>query len=511
VNVTTGDALTAETNLDCDVVVVGSGAGGATVAAELAEGGLDVIVLEEGRYHPTSSFNTDMGHALRTLYRDGGAEAALGTPPILFSQGRCVGGSTVVNGGMSFRTPERILHRWAADDPTLGITPQTLAPYFAEAERRLHVALQDPETIGRDSDLLKTGADAMGWRIIANTRNQLHCAGSNNCTLGCPTGAKQSMLLSALPRAVRHGARVFADCRVDRVLHIGRSVTGVAGRVLRSDGRRGPRLRVRAKVVVVSGGAVQTPALLMRSGIRSVSGQLGRNLAMHPNAKVVAVFDEPVRGWEGVHQAYQVREFMDEGILITAVNLPPSMVALGQPEHGAALGAVMREYDRMVTAGCLVEDTGTGVVRNIPGLGAQVFYQLSERDAQRVVRGLALTAQLLFAAGATRVLSPIRGMPELRSAEDVATLASAQVPKERLDLFTVHLMGTARMSEDPKRGVVSSFGEFHGARGLFVADASVLPGPVGLNPMETIVALATRSAERLLDDSTRLGLATPVA
>jgi choline dehydrogenase-like flavoprotein len=511
VNVTTGDAVTAELNLDCDVVVVGSGAGGATVAAELAEGGLDVIVLEEGGYHTTSSFRSGMVHALRTLYRDGGAEAALGTPPVLYSQGRCVGGSTVVNGGMSFRTPERILDRWAAEDPALGLTPWALEPYFAKAERRLHVAFQDPETIGRDSVLLKTGADALEWNIIANTRNQVHCAGSNNCTVGCPTGAKQSMLLTALPRAARHGARLFADCRVDRILHSGLSITGVAGRVLRPDGRRGPRLRVSAKVVVVSGGAVQTPSLLMRSGIRSASGQLGRNLTMHPNAKVVAVFDEPVRGWEGVHQAYQVREFMDEGILITAVNLPPSVVALGQPEHGAALGAVMRDYDRMVTAGCLVEDTGTGVVRNIPGLGAQVFYQISERDAQRVVRGLALTAQLMFAAGATRVLSPIRGTPQLRGAEDVATLASARIPRERLDLFTVHLMGTARMSGDPKRGVVSSFGEFHGARGLFVADASVLPGPVGLNPMETIVALATRSAEWLLDHRIRLGLRTAVA
>lgn len=509
-NVTTGDTVTVDLNLDCDVVVVGSGAGGATVAAELAEAGLDVIVLEEGGYFQTSQFQTAMGNALRTLYRDGGAEAAIGTPPILFSQGRCVGGSTVVNGGMSFRTPERILDRWAADDPALGVTAQTLEPYFARAERRLHVALQDPETVGRDSGLLKTGADALGWNIIPNTRNQVHCAGSNNCTLGCPTGAKQSMLLTALPRAVRYGARVFADCRVDRVLHSGRSVTGVAGRVLRPGGRRGPALRVRAKVVVVACGATQSPALLMRSGIRSASGQLGRNLTLHPNAKVVAVFDEPVRGWEGVHQAYQVREFMDEGILITAVNLPPSMVALGQPEHGAALGTVMRDYDRMVIAGCLVEDTGTGVVRNLPGLGTQAFYQISERDAERVVRGLALTAQLMFAAGATRVLSPIRGMPELRRPEDVATLAGTRVPRERLDLFTVHLMGTARMSDDPKRGVVGSFGEFHGARGLFVADASVLPGPVGLNPMETIVALATRTAERLLDQRARLGLRAPV-
>jgi choline dehydrogenase-like flavoprotein len=244
----------------------------------------------------------------------------------------------------------------------------------------------------------------------------------------------------------------------------------------------------------------------MRSGFRSPSGQLGRNLYMHPNAKVVALFDEDVRGWQGVHQAYQVREFMDEGILITAVNLPPGLVAMAQPECGAALGEVMDAYDRMVIAGCLVEDTGTGVVRNLPGLGPQVFYQITDEDAERVVRGVALTAELMFAAGARRVLAPFRGAPELRGPGDVARLAERRLPKAALDLFTVHLMGTARMSDDPRRGVTSSFGEVHGAHRLFVADASLFPGPVGLNPMETIVALAIRNSRWLLENRARYGI-----
>jgi choline dehydrogenase-like flavoprotein len=264
------------------------------------------------------------------------------------------------------------------------------------------------------------------------------------------------------------------------------------------------RVSVRAPVVIVAGGAIQTPALLARSGFRSP--QLGRNLTMHPNAKLVALFDEPVRGWQGVHQAYQVREFMDEGILITAVNLPPGLVAMSQPEYGAALGELMCEYDHMVTAGCLVEDTTTGVVRNLAGLGPQVFYQITDRDAERIVRGIALTAELMFAAGATRILAPLRGMPDLHGPDDVVRLTEHPVPKRALDLFTVHLMGTARMSNDPRRGVVSGFGEFHGARGLFVADASLFPGPVGLNPMETIVALVSRNTRWLLDNRTRYGI-----
>jgi choline dehydrogenase-like flavoprotein len=502
----TRDDVGSEVRVSCAVVVVGSGAGGATIAAELADAGVDVVIVEEGSYHPTESFQTAMGHALRTLYRDGGASTAIGTPPILFSEGRCVGGSTVVNGGMSFRTPDRVLHAWARDGAVPGFAPEAMRPHFEHVERRLHVAQQDPETIGRDAELLKAGADAKGWRIVANTRNQIHCAGSNNCTLGCPTGAKQSMLLTNVPRALARGARLYADCRVDRVTRHRGAAIGVEGHFIGPGGTRGPRLQIMARIVVISGGAVQTPALLMRSGFQSASGQLGRNLAMHPNAKLVALFDEEVRGWHGVHQAYQVREYEDEGIIITAVNLPPSLVAMGIPDHGRALAELMRDYDRMVVAGCLIEDSATGTVRNLPGLGPQVFYEISERDADRVVRGIGLTAELMFAAGARRVLSPFAGAPDLRGPDDVAALLSRRIPRRSLELFTVHLMGTARMSDDPARGVVSSYGEFHGARGLFIADASMFPGPVGLNPMETIVALVTRNAQWLVDNRSRFDI-----
>jgi choline dehydrogenase-like flavoprotein len=218
------------------------------------------------------------------------------------------------------------------------------------------------------------------------------------------------------------------------------------------------------------------------------------------------VFDDPVRGWEGVHQAYQVREFREDGILIAAVNVPPSLVAMSLPAHGRELGELMADYDRMVVVGCMVEDSVAGRVVHVPGLGAQAFYQISERDAERIVRGIGLAAQVMFAAGARRVLPPFAGAPILHSPDDVTRLLSRPVPKRSLDLFTVHLMGTARMSADPRHGVVSESGEFHGATGLYVADASVLPGPVGVNPMETIVALAMRTAERLIDRRAHLGI-----
>jgi len=493
---TTGADVGGDLSVDCDVVIVGSGAGGATMAAELAEAGVDVVVIEEGGYHPTESFTADSMRALRTLYRDGGGGMAVGRPSVVFAEGRCVGGSTVVNGGMSWRTPERVLERWSAAG-VLGLREREMEAWFAKAEARHSVGLQDPETIGRDSELMRAGAEAKGWAVVPNRRGQLHCAGTNNCLNGCPTGAKRSMLVTSVPRALALGARLYADCRVDRVTRTGRTVTGLTGHFVRPGGRPGPRLTVRAGAVVVAAGAIQTPALLARSGLRR--GQLGRNLSLHPNTTVVAFFDSDVTGWHGVHQAFQVREFMAEGLVLTAQNLPPPMLAAIVPAYGRELGELMADYNRIVTAGPLVTDTGTGRIRNVPGLGPQVFYQLTDHDAARVRRGVELTAEALFAAGARRVLLPFDGVPAVRDLDELRRRLAQPVPKRYLRLFSIHLMGTARMSEDPRRGVTDSFGAVHGVRGLFVADASLFPGPLGINPMETIVALAMRNARRLLE------------
>jgi choline dehydrogenase-like flavoprotein len=489
------EAADVDTDLavECGAVIVGSGAGGATMAAALAEAGVDVVLVEEGGYHPTTSFTASSMRALRTLYRDGGGGMAIGKPSVLFAEGRCVGGSTTVNGGMSWRTPGRVLDQWSADVDA--ISEADLDPYFDAIESRLSVGEQDPETIGRDSELLKAGADANGWRIVPNRRNQLHCAGSNNCNNGCPTGAKQSMLVTSVPRALTRGARLYAGCRVTRI-----TPGGIVGRFA---GVPGSRLTVRARVVIVAGGSIQTPALLARSGIRSASGQLGRNLAMHPNANVIAFFEEEVTGWHGVHQAFQVREFTGDGIVLTANNLAPPMLAAMMPGFAGELGELMADYNHVVTAGPLISDTGTGRVRMLPGFGPQVFYQLNDQDAERVVRGVELTAQAMFAAGARRVLLPYDGAPQCRSLDEVRRV---RVPKKSIRLYSIHLMGTARMSADPRQGVVDSFGEFHGRPGLFIADASIFPGPTGLNPMETVIALADRNARHLIEHRTQYGL-----
>jgi choline dehydrogenase-like flavoprotein len=492
----TRDDLTRDVTITCDAVVVGSGAGGAVIAAELAEGGLDVIVLEEGGYHPTEEFAPEPAAMTRKLYRDGGASVALGSPPIFYAEGRCVGGSTVINGGMSWRTIER----WHREDLVDGLLGGGMDRHFARVEKYISAHTQAPDTIGRDNRLLRAGADAKGWKTVDNVRDQLHCAGTNNCAFGCPTAAKRSTLVSYIPRALAFGARVYADCKVERLERAGKRVTGVLAHVVRANGTRGPRVAVRAPIVVVCAGAIHTPTLLMRSGVRSPSGQLGRNLTLHPNAKVVSVFDENVEGWKGVHQAYQVREFQDEGFIMAAVTLPPSVLAMSLQSYGAELDEIIRDYNRVVSGGILVEDTVSGQVRVLPGGTPMAIYQLTDHDAERIVRGTALLAELLFAAGARKVIMPFDGVPILRGPDDVRRhLYARRIPKKHIEVMTVHVMGTARMGGDPTRHVCDPHGKVYDAEGLWVADASLFPSSIGVNPMETIMALATRNAERILD------------
>jgi len=492
--------LRGDTVLDCDVVVIGSGSGGAPVAAELAEAGFDVVVLEEGSYYQTRDFTADTSAMVRQLYRDGGASMAFGNPPVMFQEGRAVGGSTVINGGMSWRTPDEILARWVKHHG-LDTTPASLEPYFERVEKRIHVAPMDEDAIGKDNWLLKKGADAKGWKIIGNLRNQAHCVGSNRCAFGCPTGAKQSTLVSYLPRALHFGARLYADVRVDRITMQGKRATGVMGHVALPGGGRGPSVTIRAKLVVAACGAIQTPALLARSGLRSRSGQLGKNLSLHPNVKVVALFDENVTGWKGAHQAFQVREFAHENIgTFAAVNLPPSIIAMSVPHRAAQLGALMDRYDHMIVAGLLCEDTETGQVRTINGR-PQAFYQLADRDAATIQRGLMLLCELVFAAGARQIILPFHHATQVCSPDEARRVLARPIPRGAWEVVTVHMMGTANMGRDRARAVTDNFGFMHDVDRLLISDASLFPTPVRVNPMETIMALATRAAGYVIDNA----------
>jgi len=476
-----------------DVVVVGSGAGGATAAATLAEAGRRVLLLEEGLPYSHREHHANFSGMTSEIMRHGGATVIMGRGPIPYLEGRVLGGSTVLNGGMCWRTPERVLDEWA----TRGLerlAPGRLEGYFSLVEDVIDARYQDEGSEGGNNNAFRRGAEALGWRLQRNKRNQRHCVGTNDCVSGCPTNAKRSAALTWVPRLLAAGGQVLTGATVRRVVARGGAARGVEGYVRTPFGAL--PLSVEAPVVVVACGAVQTPLLLQRSRLTR-NPHLGRHFTVHPNAKVAALFDTPVESLRGVHQAWQCVEFQDEGLLLAPGGVPLSVISQCFPLAGAALQEQMRLAPYIATAGVLVDDSVEGSVR--AGLFGwdHVRYDLTDYDQSRFVLGVQRLAALFFAAGARRVYTPFAAQPALDHPSQVEHLARLAPRVEETEYFTAHLMGTCRMSAREEGGVVSPRGELWGVRGLYVADASVMPGTIGVNPQVTIMALARLIAEEI--------------
>src|SRR5215211_1177925 len=436
---------------ECDVIIVGSGAGGAVAATVLAESGLDVLVLEAGPHLDRTSFPSEPIAAIAALYRDGGLTIADGRPSIPTPVGRAVGGTTVINSGTCFRTPEPVLARWAAEH---GIGWATkLESDFAQIEEMLDVREVDPERMGRNGQLLRAGAEALGVRHAPLRRNAGRCEQCSSCPIGCRLDLKRAMHVSYLPRAVAAGARVRAGVEARRIVFERGRATGLECRAGVARGGGGRRYEVRARRgVVLAGGAFGTPELLIRSGFRSRSGQLGRNLRIHPACWVGARFDEPVVGWQGVMQSYAVEEWEPQGILLEATFTPLAFGGQWLPGIGAEHQERLLAFDHLASTGVHLSDRSSGRV----GLGRdgslRISYRLLPDDARRLVFGIARAAELYHAAGASEVYPQISGIPTLPRSR-IAELEASPPPRSALRLEAFHPMGTARMDADPRRGV----------------------------------------------------------
>ncbi len=487
-----------ERTFSANVIVIGTGAGGAVAGTELATFGHDVLFVEEGSWIPTDSFNPYTTESIPRLYRDAAATVIFGNPPIPYVEGRCVGGSTVINGGMAYRPPERVLDEWQATTLSPDLGPRGLEPLFDEVEDEVSAKEQLPESIGEDSRIMVEGANKMGWSYVVNRRNQDRCVGSNNCGLGCPTGAKQSTLVSYMPRAMAAGARCLTQIRVERLLIEGGRAVGIVGHAVNPRTRKPDReITIRARAVIVACGAVQTPYLLLRHKLGRPSKQLGKNFLCHPNAKVLAVYPRDVRGWQGVSQNTQIRHFHEEGLLFAENFVAPSILAAYLPFHGERAWELMQRYNQMVLSGVLVEDSSSGrVTRSMLGI-PYVRYDVTPLDHARFLKGVRLLSEMHFALGAEQVILPFFNQPVAHSVDDLQKIPELQKSPSTLELFTPHLMGTARMGSRPEYSVVDLSGEVWDLPGCYVADASLFPTAIGVNPQITIMALAKRVARRV--------------
>ena len=474
---------------ECDVVIVGSGAGGAVAAAELAAAGLEVVVLEAGGHYNRDSYPQDHLAAISELYRDGGLTIAEGRPPIPVPVAQAVGGTTVINSGTCFRAPDPVLENWRRK---YGIEwAGELDPDYAEAEETLHVTQLDPNRMGRNGQLAMEGAAALGASGAPIFRNAGSCVQCSSCPFGCEIDAKRGMHVSYLPRAVASGARLRANVAVDRVLvEDGRAIGVEACRFSRRMAEKGDtrRFTVRARrAVIVAGGALGTPELLQRSGLGN--SQVGRNLHIHPACWVGARYEEEVRGWEGVMQSYYVDQWEQRGILLEATFTPLAFGGAWLLGAGRSHQEAMLDFGHVGSIGVHLSDRSSGRV----GLGAEgslrASYKLSRDDADRLAFGIARAAEVHFAAGATEVYPNIARVGVLRPG-DLAEFEATRFRPSELRLEAFHPMGTARIAADPREGACAADGSLHGTRDLYVADGSLFPTSVGVNPMMTIIAFS---------------------
>jgi choline dehydrogenase-like flavoprotein len=495
--------LTADHEVSCDVCIVGSGAGGAVLAAGLCAAGLDVVMLEAGSHRTSADFRAlQEGINTPMLYQDRGARATADLA-ITVLQGRTVGGSTTVNWTTCFRTPERILEHWATEHGLEALHPQALAPHFEAVEERLNIHPWDEALANPNNHALLAGCRALGWQVEALRRNVKGCANSGYCGFGCPFDAKQAMHLTYLPDAVADGLTLWADAHVERIeLRDDRAVAvHVVGMQRDRDHPNGRRMVVRPKVVAVSGGAINSPALLLRSGL--TDGPVGRRTFLHPVIAVPGEYEQRVSPWYGAPQSVSSHQFVDRGpqrmgFFLEAAPLHPMLTGATLPVFGPAQHDVMARLAHVSglialhVDGLLPGDDGGTVTLRADGR-PRLDYPVLPHLVEAMRASHDALARVHLAGGALRAFTMHTDPVQIRSPDDLPQLLGLPYGAHQHAIFTAHQMGGCAMSPDPERGVVDVDHRHHRVPNLFVVDGSVLPTALGVNPSQTIYGLARRA------------------
>jgi choline dehydrogenase-like flavoprotein len=472
-------AAAAIPHMDAEVLVVGSGAGGATTGAVLAEAGFDVLIVEEGEWVEQGSLVPFSLEQMDRQCRSGGVTVAVGLPSIAYTEGRCAGGGTEINSGLYRRPPDDVLQRWVTDYRITDLDHDEIMTIANEVEQAISVSTV-PGPPSAPSDVLRRGAERLGWEHSEIPRWMKYQGDDPN------SGLRQSMTRTYLPRAVAAGARLVTGCRID-VLEMYGATANRATTTL-ADGRRGSIL---FRHVFVCGGAIQTPALLQRSHI---TGHIGRSLAVHPTVKLAARFADELNVPDDV-PVHQVKEFAPE-LSFGGSASQPGLVALALSDQWRTFSRAVTDWRRISVYYAAITSEGRGRVRAVPGLRDPIVtYRLTRRDRALLGSGLARLALLMLEAGADEVYPSFRGAPLVRKRGDLATMRS-NFSANKASVMTVHLCSTVPMGEDTAKCGANSLGRVHGAANVWVNDASLLPTAPGVNPQGTVMALAIRNARR---------------
>lgn len=496
----------------CDVAIIGSGAGAGITAELLTMAGLNVVIVEEGPLKSSSDFNQLEAEAYPTLYQEC-AGRKTEDKAINILQGRCVGGSTTVNWTSSFRTPAPTLKYWQEQFGLGDYTVDALAPYFEQAERRLNISpwLTPPN---ENNDLLRRGAAKLGISAAAIARNVKGCWNLGSCGMGCPTNAKQSMLVTTIPAALDKGATLLVETRAQQFELVNRGVRSVYCIAVNPNGAPSDSAQtattIAAKHFVLSAGAINSAALLLRSQAPDPHARLGARTFLHPVVMSAAVMDETVAGWAGAPQSIYTDHFMDTqpidgpiGFKLEAPPLHPVIFATTVPGYGQTQADLLAKFPRTHVLLALLRDgfheQAVGGRVKLRGDGSPVLdYPLTDFVMDGARRAMLAMAELQFAAGARSVL-PVHEMSRPYTAWPDARRAIEALPMKPLltKIVSAHVMGGCALSSSDKLGVVRPDGVHWQIDNLSIHDGSIFPTSIGANPQLSIYGIVNRLAQAL--------------
>ncbi|MBN2225567.1 MAG: GMC family oxidoreductase [Deltaproteobacteria bacterium] len=501
------ETITGSRNVTADVCIIGSGSAGSVMAMEMAEAGLDVVVLEEGGHYSGADLNQDERDMLAALYRQRYTKDL----NIALTQAVCLGGGPLINMADCVRTPDPVLAMWGKKFGIPDISPDRMHPYFEKAEEILNAAAITDDQLNPNNLMVKTGAEKLGYSGENFVNNRVDCIGCGFCLLGCTYGRKQSTILNYLPRALEAGASIYVSTRADRIEQKdGRAYRVVATVIDPKTKKERAPIEVTASVIMLAANTVNTPQILQASGIADGSGLVGKNLLLQPHTMVSAFFDEDLKSYRGIPQSYACTRFEDadedrglSGFRIEGGFTLPGQVSTIIPGFGPELKALMTRYNKMANVMVLVYDEPAGEV-SVNRHGRPVItYSLSEPVKARMITAMKEAARIFFAAGAKQVMFTYEVPTIIDDVSKISIVDERGIQPNTLTLMSFHMQGTCRMGPNPASSVVNPYLESHDVKNLFIVDASVTPSTAASHNMLPIMAMAHRTADYILTNRTR--------
>ncbi|MFN8544232.1 MAG: GMC family oxidoreductase N-terminal domain-containing protein [Candidatus Binatia bacterium] len=490
--------------LSVEVCVIGSGSGGATVAWELAAAGREVLVLEEGGDYTGPALTERETAMYDQLYMDRGGRTTSDLS-VSVMQGRVLGGGGVVNACDVVPIPDGVLRHWQRRYGLTDFAPAALAPYRDRALADLSANRPDEAQLNRNNRLLRAGAQGLGWRGEVMLHNRVGCAGIGACLIGCPLDAKRNPRFVAIPRALEAGARFLTRARAVRLEDASSDIKTIHVRRLDPKGyHEQGELTVRAQIVILAANAIASAQLLLRSGLGNA--HVGRHLTLQPQLPILALFDDEVRCFRGIPQAYAITEFenLDDaqhgwwGFRIEAIGGTPGVVATSMPVYGPRAKEIMTRFPNAAMALLLTPDDGVGRVTVEASGRLRIGHELTDEHRGRLRQAARAAARLYLAAGAREVLLPVAPPVFVRSEADLAALDGVDLRPATAPLISAHQQGTVRMAPSERDGGADPDGRVYGTRDVYVFDTSGFPSSASSHTMAPVITVARFLSARLL-------------